>query len=39
METIEKMKQPKTIQHKKKISRGIQKWWDDKREGEWLSLD
>ena len=39
METITKMQQPKTIQHKRKISRGIQKWWDDKREGEWLSLD
>ena len=37
MDTIEKMKQPKTIEHKKKISYGVQKWWDDKRESEWLS--
>ena len=39
LQTIEKMKQPKTVEHKKKISYGVQKWWDDKREGEWLSLD
>ena len=39
METITKMQQPKTIQHKRKISRGIQKWWDTKREPKWQSLD
>ena len=37
METIEKMKQPKTVEHKKKISHSVQKWWDTKRESEWLS--
>ncbi len=39
LQTIEKMKQPKTVEHKKKISYGVQKWWDDKRESEWASLD
>ena len=32
LETIEKMKQPKTIQHKKKISKSIKTWWVDKKE-------
>jgi hypothetical protein len=31
MDTIEKMKQPKTVQHKKKISQSITSWWEDKR--------
>ena len=31
MDTIEKMKQPKTVQHKKKISQSITLWWEDKR--------
>ena len=31
LDTIEKMKQPKTIQHKKKISKGLQKWWETKK--------
>ena len=40
METIEKMKQPKTTQHKKKISKSITNWWEerkDKGENKWLS--
>ena len=39
LETIEKMKQPKTIQHKKKISKSITNWWEerkDNRENKWL---
>jgi hypothetical protein len=32
METIEKMKQPKTIQHKKKISKSITDWWVERKE-------
>ena len=39
METIEKMKQPKTVEHKRKISYSVQKWWDDKRELDWQRLD
>ena len=35
MDTIEKMKQPKTVEHKKKISYSLTKWGDDKRESEW----
>ena len=31
METITKMQQPKTIQHKKKISKSISKWWDERK--------
>ena len=31
VETIEKMKQPKTIQHKKNISKSITNWWEVKR--------
>ena len=31
LNTIEKMKQPKTIQHKEKISKGLQKWWETKK--------
>ena len=37
LETIEKMKKPKTIEHKKKISYGVQKWWDTKRD-KWQEL-
>ena len=39
LETIEKMKQPKTNQHKKRISKSISMWWEerkDNRESEWL---
>ena len=32
LETIEKMKQPKTIEHKKKISKSITNWWDDRKQ-------
>ena len=39
METIEKMRQPKTVEHKKKISHSVQKWWDDKRDIDWQRLD
>ena len=31
METITKMKQPKTIQHKKRIAKSISKWWVDRK--------
>jgi len=31
VDTIEKMKQPKTIQHKKNISKSITNWWEHKR--------
>ena len=31
VDTIEKMKQPKTIQHKKNISKSITNWWEQKR--------
>ena len=34
METITKMKQPKSIQHKKKISKSISVWWEDRKEQE-----
>jgi len=42
METIEKMKQPKSKTHKKKISQGMILWWEEKKkqeEIEWHSLD
>jgi hypothetical protein len=29
--TLEKMKQPKTIQHKKNISKSIKSWWEQKK--------
>ncbi len=32
VETIEKMKQPKTTQHKKKISKSITNWWVEKKQ-------
>ena len=32
MDTINKMKQPKTIQHKKKISKSISTWWLERKE-------
>tara|TARA_X000001036_G_scaffold418460_1_gene437341 strand:- start:4161 stop:4379 length:219 start_codon:yes stop_codon:yes gene_type:complete len=32
MDTIEKMKQPKTRQHKKKISKSITNWWTEKKQ-------
>jgi len=34
METIEKMKQPKTIKHKKKISKSITVWWEKRKQEE-----
>jgi hypothetical protein len=34
LDTIEKMKQPKTIQHKKKISNSIQNWWEERKQEE-----
>ena len=34
METIEKMKKPKTIEHKKKISKSITNWWEDRKQRE-----
>jgi len=34
METIEKMKQPKTIEHKNKISKSITNWWEDRKQRE-----
>ena len=39
LETIEKMNQPKTTQHKKRISKSISMWWEerkDDRESKWL---
>ena len=32
LETIEKMKQPKTVEHKKKISKSITNWWEERKE-------
>ena len=32
VETIEKMKQPKTTQHKKKISKSITSWWEERKQ-------
>ena len=32
LETIEKMKQPKTTQHKRKISKSITDWWVEKKQ-------
>ena len=32
LETIEKMKQPKTVEHKKKISKSITNWWEDRKQ-------
>ena len=34
MDTIDKMKQPKTTQHKKRISKSISNWWVDRKEKE-----
>ena len=34
LETIEKMKQPKTIQHKKRISKSITNWWEERKQEE-----
>ncbi len=45
VETIEKMKQPKTSNHKRNISRSMKVYWEDRKqqehykEHEWLSLD
>ena len=35
LETIEKMKQPKTTQHKRKISKSIKSWWVEKKENDY----
>jgi len=32
LDTIEKMKQPKSTQHKKKISKSITDWWVEKKQ-------
>ena len=32
METLDKMKQPKTYEHKRKISHSVRKWWIDKKQ-------
>ena len=32
LDTIEKMKQPKSIQHKKKISKSITNWWEERKQ-------
>ena len=32
LETIEKMKQPKSNTHKKKISRSISMWWEERKQ-------
>jgi hypothetical protein len=34
VETIEKMKQPKTTEHKKKISKSISTWWEIRKQEE-----
>ena len=34
LKTIEKMKPPKSIQHKKKISKSITNWWVERKEQE-----
>ena len=31
LETIEKMNQPKSTQHKKKISKSITNWWEERK--------
>ena len=44
MDTIEKLKQPKTIEHKKQISIGMKMYWkrlkrEEYKEVKWLTLD
>ena len=44
MDTIEKLKQPKTIEHKKQISIGMKVYWErikreEYKEVKWLTLD
>ena len=34
LETIEKMKQPKSYQHKNKISKSITSWWEERKQEE-----
>ena len=34
LKTIEKMKQPKSTQHRKKISKSIKNWWVERKEQE-----
>ena len=38
LETIEKMKQPKSIQHKKKISKSITNWWEERKNEKTMAL-
>ena len=40
IQTIEKMKQPKSNQHKKKISKSITMWWEERKdERQWQHLN
>ena len=40
IQTIEKMKQPKSTQHKKKISKSISMWWEERKdERQWQTLN
>ena len=44
MNTIEKLKQPKTLEHKKQISIGMKMYWkrlkrEEYKEVKWLTLD
>jgi len=40
IDTIEKMKQPKSTQHKKKISKSITNWWEERKdETQWQTLN
>jgi hypothetical protein len=44
MDTIEKLKQPKTFEHKKQISIGMKMYWkrlkrEEYKEVKWLTLD
>jgi hypothetical protein len=32
VETLEKMKQPKSTQHRKKISKSISVWWEERKQ-------
>ncbi len=34
LETIEKMKKPKTVEHRKKISQSITVWWENRKKEE-----
>ena len=32
METLDKMKKPKTIEHKRRISHSVRRWWVDSKQ-------